>query len=320
MTLPIGYHLRPATADDDPALLRLRSRLEPDAAPISLERLQAERAERDRTGGEVWAVVDEDGLVGAASFSAAWWTDDPGVYAIEIQVDPAHQRRGIGSSVFHLLRSRLCERRAKRMLAWLRSDSPAGRAFAARHGFQETGQSIREYRLSLPEARTAEAERRLEQLRAEGIRIATLAELPAPGPEFFHALHGVWANVPGDPSDLERLRASFPRWAQEVLHGPGLSPDTHWVALDRDRPVGMTFLRRLTDHAAENDYTSVAAPYRGRGIAAALKLEAIRWGRRNDLTEYCTATEPTNLPMVRLNERLGYRPGSTRLEVSKDLD
>jgi hypothetical protein len=56
-----------------------------------------------------------------------------------------------------------------------------------------------------------------------------------------------------------------------------MSAETHWVALNGERPVGMTFLKRLSEDAAENDYTCVAATHRSRGIATALKLRTIAW-------------------------------------------
>ena len=57
----------------------------------------------------------------------------------------------------------------------------------------------------------------------------------------------------------EQLSDSFSSWREEILQAPGLSPETQWIALDAGRPVGMSFLKRLSEDAAENDYTAVAS-------------------------------------------------------------
>ena len=80
----------------------------------------------------------------------------------------------------------------------------------------------------------------------------------------------------------------------------------------------MTFLKRLSDDAAENDYTGVASTYRGRGIARALKLRAIAWARQRGVRWFYTSSEIGNARMIAVNRRLGYEPGVRRLEVARD--
>ena len=110
------------------------------------------------------------------------------------------------------------------------------------------------------------------------MRIASLAELGRDDELFLRDLQRVSADSGDGPPDPEQVGASFASWRRQVLDAAGMSPETHWVALDGDRPVGMTFLKRLSDDAAENDYTGVASTHRGRGIAPALKLRAIAVG------------------------------------------
>jgi GNAT superfamily N-acetyltransferase len=81
----------------------------------------------------------------------------------------------------------------------------------------------------------------------------------------------------------------------------------------------MTFLKRLGENAAENDYTTVAPAYRGRGIAQALKLRTISWAQQNAVSWFYTSSEIDNARMIAINRRLGYRPGVRRVEVAKNL-
>jgi GNAT superfamily N-acetyltransferase len=312
--------LRPRVPGDDAGIVEIYTRQEADSEPLTIALYRAEQAEKvaDRQG-EQWVAVETSRVVGVGSLAPAWWTGRPGIYAVHIRIDQNHWRRGIGTRLYGLLRSRLIALGATRLVSWVRVDAANGRRFAARHGFRETGEVVEQYRLHVPEA-NAEAYGGLEErLRRGGLRIASLAELGTEDELFLRALQRLWASSGDEPPDPERLRGSFPAWRREVLQAAGLSPETHWVALDGERPVGMTFLKQLSEDAAENDYTGVAPTHRGRGIAPALKLRAIAWARQHGVRWFYTSSEIGNTRMIAINRRLGYQPGVRRLEVSRDL-
>jgi GNAT superfamily N-acetyltransferase len=312
--------VQPHVAGDDAGIVEIYNRQEGDSLPLTLARLRAERAEQSSGGSvEEWVALEGEQLVGAGRFSGAWWTGQPGIYAVEIRVEPSWWRRGTGTQLYDQLRSRLLCREATRLVSWVRADVTPARGFAVRHGFQETGKIIQEYRLHVPEANTDDLDGGEERLRREGLRIASLAELGREDEPFLRALQAVWADSGDEPPDLERLRDSFSSWRRGVLQGPGLSLETHWVALDGEQPVGMSFLKRLSEDAAENDYTGVASTHRGRGIATALKRRAIAWARERGVRRFFTSSEIGNARMIGINRRLGYKPGVQRLEVARDL-
>jgi GNAT superfamily N-acetyltransferase len=312
--------IRPRIAGDDARIVEIYNQQEGDSLPLTLARFREERAEKaDPSQGEEWVALDDGDLVGAGSFGPAWWTCDPGIFTIEIRVDPARWREGIGTGLYDQLCSRLLSRGTTRLVGWIRADAGHAARFAARHGFHETGQVIQEYRLFLPDAVTGDPERAEERLRRDGLRLASLAKLGRDDEWFLRALQRVWAGGADGAPDSEELRRSFPTWQRQILHAPGMSPETHWVALDGDQPVGMTFLKRLSDEAAETDYTGVASTYRGRGIATALKRRAIAWAREKGLRWFFTSSEIGNARMIGINRRLGYQPGVRRLEVARDL-
>jgi GNAT superfamily N-acetyltransferase len=311
--------LRPRIAGDDARIVEIYNLQESDSEPLTLARYRAEHAEKigDRQGEE-WVAVDRDQMVAVGSFAQAWWTGNPGSYSVDLRVDRSRWREGIGTALYDPLQSRLVALEATRLLGWLRVDAAADRHFAFRRGFDETDQVIEEYRLHIPEANTGEYAGLEERLGREGLRIAPLKELRTEDEMFLRVLQHLWADSGDDPPDPERLRDSFPSWQSQVLHAPGLSPETHWVALEGERPVGMTFLKRLSGDAAENDYTGVASTHRGRGIATALKLRAIAWARERGVNWFYTSSEIGNSPMLTINRRLGYRPGVRRVGVARD--
>jgi GNAT superfamily N-acetyltransferase len=313
------FTLRPRAIDDDVRIVEIYNQQEADSLPLTLERYRAEHAGTADRQDEQWVVLDQDQVVGVGSFHPAWWTADPGIYAGEIRVDTSRYRQGIGTRLYDQLRARLLAREATRFLCWFRADAAGASRFAARHGFRETGQVLQDCRLYVPEARLDPYAGVDERLHQEGLRIASLAELRRDDEPFLRALQQVSADSGGGPPDPEQRRDSFPTWRRQVLDAAGMSPETHWVALDGDRPVGMTFLKRLSQDSAENDYTGVASTHRGRGIAPALKLRAIAWAQQHGVDWFYTYSEVVNTPMIAINTRLGYQPGARRVEVARDL-
>ncbi len=65
----------------------------------------------------------------------------------------------------------------------------------------------------------------------------------------------------------------------------------------------------------ENALTAVRRPYRGRGIAVALKQELIVWAAANGCREIVTWTQKGNEAMQAVNERVGYRSGRVSITV-----
>jgi GNAT superfamily N-acetyltransferase len=312
--------LRPRAARDDEDIVAIYTRQEADRAPLTVAQYREKQDENAAASqAEQWVAVDEDNVLGFGGFSPAWWTRRSGNYSIEVRVNQGHWRQGIGTLLFELLRSRLIARRATRLLAWTQEDSESGRGFASRHGFLDAGQVLEDYVLCTAEANTAGYEGLEEDLKDAGVRIASLAEIGTEDEEFLRALQRLWSSFGDELTGEEGPDDSFALWQHHVLHAPGLSPETHWVALDGERPVGTTFLKRLSENAAENDFTGVAPTHRGRGIAPALKLHAIDWAREHGVDWFYTDSQIGNAPMIGINLRLGYKPGVRRLEIALDL-
>ncbi len=89
---------------------------------------------------------------------------------------------------------------------------------------------------------------------------------------------------------------------------PDLSDDGSFVALQGERPVSLAFLcvdpeRRL----AYNQMTATLPELKRRGLALAVKLAAARWAREAGFERILTENDDTNVGMLAINERLGYR-------------
>ena len=312
--------LRLAAPHDDERIVEIANCREGHSVPLNVVRYRAECAEESREHPSERYVAMKDGqLVGFGTFHWAWWTGDPGIYAATVFVDPAVKRQGIGTHLFHRLRERLHLRGAYRLTDWVWENASSGRSFAAKLGLQETGLIVQDYLLKISEAEVSAAFPLKERFSRDGLRIAPLSELPREDPAFLRALQRLWTDAGEEPASPEERENAFDAWQQQTMQAAGLSPETHWIALEGELPVGTTFLRQLSADAYENDYTGVAISHCGRGIATALKLHAIRWAQQQGVTWFLTNSEINNHAMIAIHLRFGYRPGGRKVEVAGNL-
>ncbi|NHB78465.1 GNAT family N-acetyltransferase [Rhodobacter sp. M37P] len=66
-------------------------------------------------------------------------------------------------------------------------------------------------------------------------------------------------------------------------------------------------------------FTGVHAAWRGRGLGRALKLRLIAAARRDGARALQTTNLDGNLPALRLNTALGFRPTPGSIELRKRL-
>ena len=98
-------------------------------------------------------------------------------------------------------------------------------------------------------------------------------------------------------------------------------PEALVVALVNCKPVGYAGMRRrgTTSPNGENMLTAVKRPFRGRGIATALKLVQIDRARAAGVEQLFTTNDEENIGMREVNKRLGYTPLPVEIAVSGPL-
>jgi GNAT superfamily N-acetyltransferase len=224
---------------------------------------------------------------------------DPTHGFVEIAVDPRHRGRRIASRLMdeleaHLARLDVTTTQGESL------DEPAARALAARHGFAMSGSSS-----------------------TMAIDPRTVRPLPLP-PEVtvvpFSALDDpepVWAldlevsrDIPNEPVNDVPLD----EWAQRFWRSPLIDEDASLAAFVDGELVAITMIRINRDSGrAQNDLAGTRRPFRGRGIATALKSQSLARAAELGATIVITGNEELNAPMLAVNSKLGYRPFARRL-------
>ncbi|MGC4110109.1 MAG: GNAT family N-acetyltransferase [Nocardioides sp.] len=223
-----------------------------------------------------------------------------GAYAAP-RVRPAFRRRGVGTALF----DRLEQHAASLGVPALRGmvDDDGSLAFATRLGFAEVDRQVEQVRRVADEPEPAGL--------TGDVEVITLDQQP----ELWSASFDTFGTeVLADFAVFEPLEVTAEQWA-----GPSWTGDPMFLALHDGAVIGCAGLHRDTDQPqrAENALTAVRRTWRGHGVAAHLKRLTLHWAAEHGISEIYTWTQANNLPMLRLNEHLGYVRGQTSITVSR---
>jgi RimJ/RimL family protein N-acetyltransferase len=93
--------------------------------------------------------------------------------------------------------------------------------------------------------------------------------------------------------------------------------DASVAAVIDGRPVAFSHIRIAAGRRAVTDMTGTLRDYRGRGLALLAKRATLVNAAERGVELVSTENDETNRPMLRINEKLGYRPVGTTLSWSR---
>jgi GNAT superfamily N-acetyltransferase len=307
--------IRPFNAADAEAAADLVRPLQPAILVTPQWFMHRHKSEPERGRRRSWLAVEGGEAVGFAT-AGFKWEGPSGVGRFWIGVRPDRRERGVGTSLFELAEGHFREQGGRRLTVEV-DDDPAGMRFVEALSFERVGAEVV---WSLDPAGADLAE--LDTLRAEvagaGFELTTLRPMAARRDDLaaFYEAAGAWS--PGG-DDANRVTAEE-LW-RVVFERPDLTWDGSFVILDEhERLVSLASL--VVDPGTgrgEHEWTATLPELRGRRFALLCKLAAIRWARESGLRELVTANEADNVPMLTLNERLGYRRLYEQVELERDL-
>jgi GNAT superfamily N-acetyltransferase len=254
------------------------------------------------------AVTGYGGLVHEASAR-------PGRFIVWTIVDPARRRRGIGAALWNALSASLQEHGATRLAGDVLDDDGPSLEFARRRGFV-VDRHLFESTLDLAAFDEAPYLPAIAALEAAGIRFCSLADFPDT-PEVRRRHYDLNVenvlDIPGADAGLMWGLADFEHF---IIGAPWFRRDGQLLAVDGEAWAGMAAVSLDPEsQSAYNEHTGVRSAYRGRKIAQALKVMAVRYARLHGARRLHTDNDSLNEPILAINRKMGYqpRPGKYRI-------
>jgi RimJ/RimL family protein N-acetyltransferase len=158
-----------------------------------------------------------------------------------------------------------------------------------------------------------------KQMLKSGVRLMRLSD--DGDPEKMPKLYRMLVEAEKDiPTTAPWRVLTFDAWKRFWFDNPGIRQDRYWIAREGDSIVGMTALDfPVTQGVPYTAMTATAPSARGRGIAKALKYEAMNQAIELGFTRVRTNNDADNEPMLRINTQMGYRLVRPTIELHRDL-
>ncbi len=254
--------------------------------------------------------VESEGkrTVAVGEYRHMQWMFHPWKFWFIVRVDPEWQRRGIGTALYDHITEELGHLQAVALRTEVREDKAEAITFLQKREFKESMRAW-ESRLRVGEFDFNSFSEYAEKADSQGIRISTLAEETRTDPESYRKLYELVAKAAADiPRPDKYTPISFETFLKQQNH-PAVLPDCCFIAEERGRYIGMSDAERSEKEPKDlyQGLTAVLPEYRGRGIAMALKLKVIEYANRNGFEIIKTSNASTNVGMLHINQKLGFR-------------
>ncbi|GIW29463.1 MAG: GCN5 family acetyltransferase [Meiothermus sp.] len=317
----MSFSIRPFTPADYPELAQIRNANWPDN-PVLPETLEA-NDKRLKPGLVMQRLIAErDGvMLGNALFFHMEWMYHPQKFYVGLTVDPAHQRKGIGTALYQKMMEELQPYDPIKLVASTRADKPAALRFAEKRGFIEEFRAW-ESKLELAKFDPAQWAKDVEKVLAQGYQIKTLAELeddPDYERKMYELDHAGSFDVPLPPGES----FTFPdmeRYWENVRSNPDFRPELWFLAVKDGEYAGVSMLfHRPADNDLNTGFTTVKRAHRHKGVALALKVAALTHAKNLGKTAVRTENAQTNRSMLGINEALGFEKMPAWIDLVKVL-
>jgi RNA polymerase sigma factor (sigma-70 family) len=261
--------------------------------------------------------INDGGLVVGFNFAGHYPSMKPHQYFVNVVVDPAHRRQGIGAQLWDDLVRYLRAQGADALLAEVQEGDPAHYRFASTRGFTPRTHQLRAI-LDLQHFDEAKFSAITPQVEAQGIRLASFADV-AQSEENIRKLYDINGVAALDDPASDGAYINYENWKKVIFGASWFQPEGQMIALDGDKFVGMSAISYNAEE--QTGYTLISgvdAAYRNRKIMQALKLRAINYARDKGATRVVTSVETVNAPMRAINRKFGFveEPGKYEMEAT----
>ncbi|MCB0085885.1 MAG: GNAT family N-acetyltransferase [Caldilineaceae bacterium] len=265
-------------------------------------------------------VVRTDGgaVIGYSVALQGPW-NQPDEFYLWVGVDAQHRRQGIGQRLYDHGLEFIRSHSGTAITSEVGEDQADGLHFAKAHGFTQLRHTFQS-RVDLADFDETAFAGLVDAAQAKSIRFYTMADV-ADTAEARRALYDINRCVSLQDPGSGGMFPTFEEFNRDVFAAPWYRAAGQFLAADGERIVGMCAVGYFQEsNSMYNMMTGVDETYRGRGIAQALKVLALRWAKAYGADYIRTNNNSENAPMLAINRKLGYEPQPGSCTMSLTLD
>jgi GNAT superfamily N-acetyltransferase len=315
-------HLRPATLDDADLVANLETARMPDDPRDGVMVAYWWTHSPDATTA-LRLVAEKDGH--ASVFIAAghgpWQVDASRFGWVRTSVHPSAWTSELYRGGISTGESWLQSEAAKISVARVRADFETELAVLADLGYREARRE-RFWELDLVSRRAellAGADRARAEMRSQRINLLTLDQ--ADDAESLRKVYELDLAATKDiPTTVPHYSLTYDEWLRMYFENPGVRKDRFWIARMGEEVVGMSLIEYPPGRGVPaTEFTGTSPPFRGRGVARALKYETVAQAIELGAIRLRTDNDSQNAPILHLNAEMGYQPLTPYIELHREL-
>lgn len=265
-----------------------------------------------------WVAVDENEVIWGYGMLVKYPSQPPDLFHMELVVDPTKRGQGIGGQIFGEVARLALENGCGRLMSEILDDDAAARGFAEKLGFI-ISHHVFDSKLDVTTFDESQFAGVIEAVEAQGIRFTTLAaegDAETARQKLYTLNRMAVLDEPGSVGTFP----TYENWCKILLGSSDYRAESQFLAVDGENYVGLAavFNEPETPTEMTAGLTGVEKAYRGRHIALALKLLAIRYAREHGGKTIVTGNDARNAPMLAINRKLGFQALSERYVIQKN--
>lgn len=311
----------PFTTSHYPALAEFNNVLEPHQPLTAAQYASIDQQRDPKFKFQRWLALEGECIAGVGNYYQSIWFAHPQNFMLRVEVLPDHRSRGIGSALYEAILQGLKPFDPLALRAFASQDQPAGIRFLEGRGFREVIRDI-ESELDVQAFDMERFANHQGRFQEKGIQIKTLPQLendPGRNQKLYDLDWEISLSVPGDLA-AGMGRRGLDKYVEYAISGPNVLPDGFFIAVRGDEYIGLSHV--VSSEKGVSLYqglTGVQPAYRGLGLGLTMKLRAIAFARANGYKRIYAENDARNLPMLAMNQKLGYVRKPDLITFQKDL-
>lgn len=312
-----NLEIRPFLSDDTESAVMIYNELYPDMATTLEEKRHVDSNKFENADLHRWMVEIDGEIIGLFEYEHDLWDYHPKRLEINIEVLPALQGKGIGTSLYEHLMGKITHKDPDTLTSWIRDNHPRNSIFLKDRGFRETYRQAFST-LDLAKWSYDEDLDMSRQLESAGIEIVDLDEFRSV-PDWERKLYDLDKSVSVDIPCVTSV-PEFDFWKKDVLGSKTIVPKGYLIAVKDGMAIGTSNIFRMkNEEAMDIGLTAVRREFRRMGIATTLKIRAMAYAKKIGVKILTTCNDENNGSILSINRRLGFVRGSDFVNFRKDI-